>query len=133
MSQEIQNKYQKYTVLDTMLLIKMEADAVECKEREILKSARSSGIVLPKDNQLIGEMIRKTGGLQKGTIVAIGEGAFKDNVGTSPKLGDIVVFKRYSQKDIDKTDESEVWISMLQDIDVWLIEEPIEGNKDERK
>ena len=63
------------------------------------------------------EMKREQAGVDKGTVVSIGETAFKD-FGTEPwcKVGDRIIFTRYGGKNIKDTDETEYIIINDEDV-----------------
>lgn len=63
----------------------------------ILKAAKAAGIELPTDNKDREQMAQ-----QRGEIIAIGGNAFSDWKPPIPKIGDIVMFAKYSGYNIEE-------------------------------
>ena len=82
---------------------------------EEIKEKTTGGIVIPdtaRERILLG--------VTKGKVVDKGPRAFKDENGLQPKIGDIIVFAKYSGLPVECDGES---YRIMNDIDVLAIEE----------
>lgn len=101
------SKYNQYRVLDDMILVEIDPEG----------SFTEGGIYLPNTD----EKSRRDTGKETGRIRAIGDYAFKEMEGVTPKIGDIVLFKRYSGIEVNKKLDGSPWYRVMNDKDVLLI------------
>ena len=84
---------------------------------QTLKRARAAGIVIAEH----GDTIRAQAGVDKGVVIAIGPTAYRDfNTETPIKVGDIVVFAKFSGKIIQDPEDEEEYVA-LNDEDIVAI------------
>lgn len=84
---------------------------------QTLKRARAAGIVIAEH----ADTARAQAGVDKGTVVAIGPTAYRDfNTNTPIKVGDVVVFAKFSGKVIQDPEDGEEYVA-LNDEDIVAI------------
>lgn len=84
---------------------------------QTLKRARAAGIVIAEH----ADTTRAQAGVDKGTVVAIGPTAYRDfNTEPPIKVGDIVVFAKFSGKVIQDPKDEEEYVA-LNDEDIVAI------------
>ena len=84
---------------------------------QTLKRARAAGIVIEEH----ADTARAQAGVDKGTVVAIGPTAYRDfNTNTPIKVGDVVVFAKFSGKVIQDPEDGEEYVA-LNDEDIVAI------------
>lgn len=97
------------------LLIKL----AELKEvDDVMGKAAKAGIILPDEHP---DIIRQKMAVDKGTVLSIGDTAFKD-YGGGPwcKVGDVIAFAKYSGKSITDLETNEKFL-VINDEDVVAI------------
>ena len=98
----------KYDVLDCQILIKITPEA----------RRTASGIILPE----VDSVHRTDAGINKGVVVALGPMAFYGIDEPTPKVGDIVIFARYSGSDLNRKFDDTPYYRVMSDKEVLLIE-----------
>jgi co-chaperonin GroES (HSP10) len=84
---------------------------------QTLKRARAAGIVIAEH----ADTTRAQAGVDKGTVIAIGPTAYRDfNTNTPIKVGDVVVFAKFSGKVIQDPEDEEEYVA-LNDEDIVAI------------
>lgn len=103
-------------IIPVLHRILIKQDKLEETNKDYLR-ARAAGIVIPdhEDNK------RAQAGVDTGTILAIGETAYRD-FGTTPpiKVGDRIAYARYSGKFITDPEDNEEYVA-LNDEDIVCI------------
>jgi co-chaperonin GroES (HSP10) len=87
---------------------------------QTLKRARAAGIVIAEH----ADTTRAQAGVDKGTVIAIGPTAYRDFNTESPiKVGDIVVFAKFSGKVIQDPEDEEEYVALNDEDIVAIIKE----------
>lgn len=115
----------EYIALDNLLLVKVELDLVDSENQKTISRAKAAGIAIRADSKVLQDATREGLGTKKGTLVAVGDGAFHSVPGYRPKVGDTVIFKRYAGDDLNHVDGASEWLKVMEDADILTIERDI--------
>ena len=100
-------------ILPILHRILVKQDKLEEKD-ETFKRAGAAGLIIPN----LDERVREQAAIDTGTVVAIGDTAFKDFGAESPiKVGDMIVFAKHAGKIITDPVTEEKFVA-LNDEDV---------------